>query len=332
MLRSTFRPLVAVLATALLSAGIVAAAGPAEAAVVSVHIQKAPVGSCLVPKVKSKVTAGAWDSGEPFYFADQSWRLASGNSDTSMYVAPCTTSHAVEIFAAKQLFTSVSQIPAYGTAAYTKLLREKVRPFCAAKARAFLKVPSTVKPPYVAYFPSKAQAKALHSLRLVCAFTFELGNKDGSSTMYTIGNKTWKYSGQNYFASTPVAPTVASATLTCEPAAGGSGLTVTRSFVLSADQRWIGPSRAVDGEAPFLDASTLADPSTVSEAWAGYPAQTPSATTLSVNQTWTVPNGTLSVTAPGTITTHWFGTTGKSLTYTLTTTATTLDTSLCGVV
>jgi hypothetical protein len=39
MLRSTFRPLVAVLATALLSAGVVAVAAPAEAAVVSVHIQ-----------------------------------------------------------------------------------------------------------------------------------------------------------------------------------------------------------------------------------------------------------------------------------------------------
>ncbi len=329
MLRSTFRPLVAVLATALLSAGVVAVAAPAEAAVVSVHIQKAPVGSCLVPKVKSTTVAGPWVSGEPFYFAEQSWRLASGNSDASMYVAPCTKGHAVEIFAAKQLFTSISQIPAAGTTAYTKLVREKVNPFCAAKARAFLKLPSTAKPPYVAYFPSKAQAKALKSLRLVCAFTDEVGNKDGSSTMYSIGNKTWKYSGKNYFASTPVAPTVGSATLTCEPAVGS--LTITRTLAIKADQRWIVPTSLTFDGISFLDPTTLTTPASIVSTW-GYPAQTPSATSLSVAESWSVPAGTLSVTAPGTITTHWFGTTGKALTYTLPTTATTLDTSLCGVV
>jgi hypothetical protein len=331
MLRSTFRPLVAVLATALLSAGVVAAAAPAEAAVVSVHIQKAPVGSCLVPKVKSTTDPTFWNGGEPLLWAEQSWRLATGNSDTSMYVAPCTTSHAVEVFAAKQLFTSVSQIPAYGTTAYTKLLREKVRPFCAAKARAFLKVPSTVKPRYAAYFPSKVQAKALHSLRLVCAFTDEAPNSDGSTSMYSIGNKTWKYSGKNYFAFTPVAPTIKSATLTCEPAAGGGGLTITRSFVLRADQRWIVPARVADDGIAFLDPTTLTDPASVVST-SGYPAQAPSATSLTVNESWEVPNGTSSVTAPGTITTHWVGGTFKLLKYTLPTTTTTLDTSLCGAV
>jgi hypothetical protein len=331
MNRSTFRPLVAVLATALLSAGVVAVAAPAEAAIVSVHIQKAPVGSCLVPKVKSKTVAGPWVTGEPFYYAEQSWRLTSGNSDTSMYVVPCTTSHAVEIFAAKQLFTSISQIPSPGTAAYTKLVRDKIRPFCAAKARAFLGLPKTVKPPYVSYFPSKAQAKVLKSLRLVCAFTDEVSTSNGSSTMYTIGNKSWKYSRTNYFGVTPVAPTITAATLTCE--SSPAGFTVTRTFALKADQRWIVPARTDLDGIPLLAPTTLTTPAAVAASTSGYPEQLPSATSLSVSESWSVPGATVEVTAPGSITSRWFSATGRALTYTLPTTATSISMSTCsGVV
>jgi len=327
MLRSTFRTIAAATAAALLTAGIVAVSGaPAEATTV-VHIQKAPVGSCLAPRVTPKTVAGDWVGGEPFYFAEQSWRLASGNSDTYMNRVPCSSSHAVEIFAAKQLWTSASQIPSPGTTAFTKLITEQIRPFCKAKARQFLGLPSTANPPHTSYWPSKAQATALGNLSVKCAFTDEVPNNDGSSTMYSIGNKSWKYTKDAYFAVTPVAPRVASASLTCAAVVGG-GFTVTRKLRVLADQRWMVPTRVDLDGVPFLVAQRLTSPSG-DLAVQAFPVQKPSSVQVYVTQTWTVPDGTVDITAPGTVTTRWTTAVGKRVNFAVTTTATAISTTSC---
>ncbi|MEV6021213.1 MULTISPECIES: hypothetical protein [unclassified Streptomyces] len=289
-----------------------------------VHGEKAPVGMCAVPQGAKHTVE---DKPQMPYtgplFRHDYWTATAGDPDTYLVKTACTTSHALEFYATKKAWSSVSAVPT-DSKKLADFGKKTAVPFCKSQARAFLGLSKTASMSHIGFatlYPNRTQAKKYNTTSIRCAF-----QNRSTGKMWSLGNASMKGTHNDGGSYRPTAPAATSSTLTCKRDSTG-GYSVTRRIVFTVDRRYLAPFEDVAADGiDTIKENPRTTPSVLNRQSVAWPKSTAGTVTTDV----TSESGDLfypdveaalpaSIPSGKTLTTRWWTPTGKQVTYKLTT-------------